>query len=32
MVAKNIATPTRPMARRLVVLQEVPSAAKIEGA
>lgn len=32
MVAKNIATPTTPVARRLVVLLEVPRAAKIEGA
>ena len=32
MVARNIAMPTTPVARRLVVLLEVPSAAKMDGA
>ena len=32
MVARNIAMPTTPVARRLVVLLEVPSAANMDGA
>ncbi len=32
MVARNMATPTTPVARREVVLLEVPRAAKIDGA
>ena len=32
MVARNIATPTTPVARREVVLLEVPRAEKMEGA